>query len=457
MAISKSFDLAGRFAIDHDFSAEILGKRYKLERRIGYGGTASIYAATDVTTKATVAVKVLHPEHDQEQDIVRRFVQEAQIAAQVRHPRLVRAYDLGWLLRRYTVFELVEGRSIAKEIAQEAMPWERTVPIVLDLLDGLAALHARGVAHRDISANNAMIEVEDGAERGRLLDLGYARMIEEDKGLVLTPPDTSTGMMIWGSEGYVAPERFRGRPGDYRADVFSIGALWATMLSGERLPDPHSAEPVSVASRIRLPPPLHAVLLGALDVRDRRHHSAASMAETLRVAMQQLAPPPPAAKRRVHPAVWFAPALGLLAVPAWLAIDVSSPPAVCPAAAATVCPTAAAEPPRAAPDPGPTEPAPDSRILAAAPPEPPAPVPPPPAIHDPDDAPARRGSPRRAPFDLVAALTACKPHATTRLVIAYDPQGPLRVNDEAPAGEMGRCVEDVLARHPPRRATTLRP
>jgi serine/threonine protein kinase len=452
MAMSKTFDLAGRFAIDHDFSSETLGKRYKLERRIGYGGTASIYAATDITTKAPVAVKVLHPEHDQEPDIVCRFMQEAQIAAQVRHPRLVRAYDLGWLGRRYTVFELVEGRSIAKEIAQDAMPWERTVPIVLDLLDGLAALHARGVAHRDISANNAMIEVQDGAEHGRLLDLGYARMIEEDKGLVLTPPDTSTGMMIWGSEGFVAPERFRGRPGDYRADVFSIGALWATMLSGERLPDPQSAEPVSVASRIRLPPPLHAVLLGALDVRDRRHHSAASMAEALRIAVRQVA-----AKRRIRPAVWFAPALGLLVVPAWLAIDVSSPPAVCPAAAATVCPTTAAEPQLAVPDAGSAKPSPDPRILAAAPPGPPAPVSPPPTTQDPDDAPAHRAPPRRAPFDLVAALAACKPHATTRLVIAYDPQGPLRVNDEPPIGEMGRCVEDVLARHPPRQATTLQP
>jgi hypothetical protein len=81
-----------------------------------------------------------------------------------------------------------------------------------------------------------------------------------------------------------------------------------------------------------------------------------------------------AAKRRVHPAVWFAPALGLLAVPAWLAIDVS-PPAVCPAAAAAVCPTTAAEPSRATPDRGSAEPAPDPRLLAAAPPSPPAPGP----------------------------------------------------------------------------------
>jgi serine/threonine-protein kinase len=458
--MSQPFDLAARCAIDHDFTGETLGKRYKLERRIGYGGAASIYAATDITTKAKVAVKVLHPEHNQDQDFVRRFTQEAQIAAQVRHPCLVRAFDLGWFMavvsaetsepRRYTVFELVEGRSIGKAIAESAMAWERTVPIVLDLLAGLAALHAHGVAHRDISPNNAMIEVQEGSERGRLLDLGYARMIEEDKGLVLTPPDTSTGMMFWGSEGYVAPERFRGRPGDYRADIFSIGALWATMLSGEAMPDPRSADSVSVASRITLPDPLHAVLLGALDVRDRRHHSATSMAEALRVAMQQLAAPPPAAKRRVHPAVWIAPALGLLAVPAWLAFDVSSPPAVCPAAAVAVCPTTAAEPPSAAP-------APDPRLLAAAPPEPPAPVTPSPATHDPDDTPADRATRRPAPFDLVAALAACKPHTTTRLVIAYDPKGPLEINDEAPIGEMGRCVEDVLALHPPRQATTLRP
>ena len=66
-----------------------------------------------------------------------------------------------------------------------------------------------------------------------------------------------------------------------RGEAAQIEALLATMLSGERLPDPHNAEPVSVASRIPLPAPLRAVLLGALDVRARRHHSAVSMAETL--------------------------------------------------------------------------------------------------------------------------------------------------------------------------------
>jgi serine/threonine protein kinase len=308
-----------------------------------------------------------------------------------------------------------------------------------------------------------MIEVQDGTERGRLLDLGYARMIEEDKGLVLTPPDTSTGMMIWGSEGYVAPERFRGRPGDYRADVFSIGALWATMLSGERLPDPHNAEPVSVASRIPLPAPLRAVLLGALDVRDRRHHSATSMAEALRVAKRQVA-----AKRRARRAVWFAPALGLLAVPAWIAANVSTAPCECPETVAAACPQVAVDAPAATPAPAVAPPVADPAVPAAGPPEQPTPTPPPPASSDPDvalvhassnldAAPVHAGPSRRVRFDLLAALAACKPHPTTRLVIEYDPGGPLRINDEPPGGEMGRCVERVLARHTPRRATTLRP
>ena len=446
--MSESFDLAARFAIDHDFSGETLGQRYKLERRIGYGGTASIYAATVVATRATVAVKVLHPELDQEPDVRRRFMQEAQIAAQVRHPRLVHAHDLGWLGgRRYTVFELVEGRSIAKAIAQSAMPWERTVPILLDLLDGLAALHARGVAHRDISPNNCMIEVLDGAERGRLLDLGYARMIEEDRGLVLTPPEASTSMMIWGSEGFVAPERFRGRPGDYRADIFSIGALWATMLSGERLPDPHNADPVGVASRIPLPARLRAVLLGALDVRDRRYGGAASMAEALRAAMRDSG-----RWRQARRVLWLAPSLGLLALPAWYASRADSPACACPPApASSVCPSVAPpaishpveallpadSPPNASADKaGPV-------TLVSAPPM--------------EAAPTRRVPPRRDRFDLDAALAACKPHPTTRLVISFNPTTPLRINGEAPQGEMGRCVEDVLRRHPPRQAATLRP
>jgi len=290
---------------------------------------ATIYAAIDMTTKARVAVKVLHPEHDQDVLLVRRFVQEGQIAAQIRHPNLVPSYDLGWVGgRRFIVLELVDGKSLNARIKDRPLPWAQSVPLLLDVLAGLAALHARGVAHRDISTNNCMIEVRDGVERAYLLDLGYARVIE-DRGLVLTPPDASVSKIIYGSEGFIAPERLHGSPGDYRADVFSVGALWCSMLTGMAPPDPMDADPCSALDKVPLPPRLRAVLRGALDVRDRRHHSAASMAVALRAAMKAIA----AGQHRKQRAWWLAPGIGALIFPTWLAVRSGSPTMVCPPAA----------------------------------------------------------------------------------------------------------------------------
>ncbi|HEY0139127.1 MAG TPA: serine/threonine-protein kinase, partial [Nannocystis sp.] len=380
--------------------------------------------------------------------LVRRFAQEGQLAAQIRHPNLVPAYDLGWVGgRRYIVLELVDGTSLNARLKDGPLPWARSVPIVLDVLAGLAALHARGVTHRDISPNNCMIEVRDGTERAYLLDLGYARVIE-DRGLVLTPPDASVSKIIYGSEGFIAPERLHGRPGDYRADVFSVGALWYAMLTGTALPDPMDAEPCSALDKMPLPPRLQAVLRGALDVRDRRHHSAASMAEALRVAMRNIAAPPPWKKR----AWWLAPGLGAVILPTWLVVRSGPPMIDCPRVSTPVQPLAA---PVARPLPA--EPAASGVLQHEAPgePEPAAQVAEEARITGASDN-KRVTAPRRR-FDLSAALAKCKPHPTTRLEVKYDPAGPLKINDDPPQGEMGRCVADVLQRHPPRRAVTLTP
>jgi tRNA A-37 threonylcarbamoyl transferase component Bud32 len=481
--MSEEVDLGLRLAINHDFSGETVGQHYKLNRRIGVGGTASIYAATVTTTMAAAAVKVLHPEHNQHPELVRRFLQEGQLAAQIRHPCLVPAHDLGWIGgRRYTVFELVEGRSLAAQIAEGALPWERTVPLMLDLLAALGALHDRGVTHRDISPNNCMIEVHGDTERGRLLDLGYARVFEDKGGLVLTPPDTSESMIIWGSEGFVAPERLRGHAGDYKADIFSMGALWAAMLNGQRLLDPHHADPVSVAERIPLPAPLRAVLVGALDVRAHRHENAASMAEALRAAVAEVVTAEiaaaeataakvataevttteaPCQRQSTRRVVWLAPALGLLMLPAWFATHVDEAPRVCPPVLADECP--------------PSDPV-GGALAVMVTPAPLAPIRPsalelpPPSTAAPagdaqfdvkaDDGPIAAPDNKRPPrprFDLRAALAKCKPHPTTRLEVKYEPAGPLKINDDPPQGEMGRCVADVLQHHPPRRAVTLTP
>jgi serine/threonine protein kinase len=113
---------------------------------------ATIYAATDQTTKGCVAIKVLHPEHDQSADLVRRFTQEGQLAAQIHHPNLVPANDLGWIGgRHYVVMQLVQGERLPAMMKCKPLPWEQSVRLVLDLLAGLAALHARGVRPRATS------------------------------------------------------------------------------------------------------------------------------------------------------------------------------------------------------------------------------------------------------------------------------------------------------------------
>ncbi len=488
--MSEDVDLGLRFPKNHDFSGKTVGQHYKLNRRIGLGGTASIYAATVTTTMAAVAVKVLHPEHNQDPDLVRRFLQEGQLAAQIRHPCLVPAYDLGWIGGRYTVFELVEGRSLAAQIAEGALPWERTVPLMLDLLAALGALHDRGVTHRDISPNNCMIEVDGDTERCRLLDLGYARVFEDKGGLVLTPPESSESMIIWGSEGFVAPERLRGHAGDYKADIFSMGALWAAMLNGQRLLDARDTDPVSVAERIPLPAPIGAVLVGALDVRARRYDNAATMAEALRTAVADVvaaevaaaevtvaevavaevaaaevtaAEVTPKARQRQSSrrAVWLAPALGLLMLPAWFATHIDEAARVCPPVLADECPSS--DPVVCAPvmvAPAPLAPI---RLPSTAPdvvgdPQ----VEPEPDVNGPERGPVAAQDKKRPPaprlrFDLRAALAKCKPHSTTRLEIKYDPAGPLKINDDPPQGEVGRCIADVMQHHPPRRAVTLTP
>lgn len=92
---------------------------------------ASIYEAVDQRTEATVALKVLHPEHNADAELTQRFTQEARLAAQIRHPNLVAAHDCGWLGgKRFIVLELVQGSSLSALLGNEPLPWQRSVPLV---------------------------------------------------------------------------------------------------------------------------------------------------------------------------------------------------------------------------------------------------------------------------------------------------------------------------------------
>ena len=447
---------------DHDFTGDTLG-RYHLDRRVGCGGVASIYAATCKNTGAIFALKVLHPDYDGDPIAVQRFRQEAQLGAQIRHPNLIPVYDQGWLGgHHFIAMELVEGKTLADVLEGGPIGWERSTAIVCDLLAGLVALHERAVAHRDISPNNCLLEGIGGRERARLFDLSHACVVPdrpEADGLVLGLPPESVPMVIYGTPHFIAPERLRGSPGDFRTDVFSIGALWYTALTGEALPDPRNADPVSVAQRLDLPPALRAVLLGALEVRPRRHHSAASMLGAIGKALENLR----GRRQRLRRLGTFVPLLSLLAVPSWLAQRPTSAEPACPpdpapspasversTSASTVPAKPASEPQgatlTAAPVPGPETPVPAAGSLAPVQ----EPVPASAGAH------SASSSPTAPRFNLRRALAKCKPHPSARIEIEIRPGESVKIDGDRATGELGRCVEGVLAAHPPHRTETIK-
>ena len=225
-----------------------IGGRYRLERRIGHGGMAVVWLATDERLDRPVAIKVLSDTLSADEDYLGRFAREARLAAGLPHPNLVSVYDYDAGERPWLVMEYVEGGDLAalKRIG-EAPPADR---LARELLAALRHIHAAGVLHRDIKPQNVLV---DRYGHARLTDFGIAR-----------PRDgasmTRTGHVV-GTESYMAPEVARGEPATERSDLYALGVVLAdvtTAADGDgvwsltdqlRAPDPE-ARPTSAAEAL---------------------------------------------------------------------------------------------------------------------------------------------------------------------------------------------------------------
>jgi serine/threonine protein kinase len=194
--------------------------RYQLEEPLGHGGMASVYRARDTSLGREVALKVLAENLTGDEDLRKRFLREARLAARLSHPNVVSVYDVGEEEdgRPYIVMELVDGETLAE---RGRVPPDEARALTLEAARGLAHAHEAGLIHRDIKPGNLLVRV-DGTIK--IADFGIARAAE-------TTALTQAGTVL-GTAAYLAPEQALGEEVTPAADVYSLGAVLYELMTG---------------------------------------------------------------------------------------------------------------------------------------------------------------------------------------------------------------------------------
>ena len=159
-----------------NLEGRILGNRYEIIEKVGNGGMATVYKATDLVLKRYVAVKILRDEFTTDEEFIKRFETEAQSAARLVHANIVSIFDVGHEDNiYYIVMELVQGKTL-KEIINEdgVLPWKWSVNIAIQVASALETAHKNNIVHRDIKPHNIII-TEDGI--AKVTDFGIAKAV----------------------------------------------------------------------------------------------------------------------------------------------------------------------------------------------------------------------------------------------------------------------------------------
>ena len=222
---------------------ELIGSRYKVERKLGKGTFAEVYLAKDTVLERNVAVKVLNPRAaaasgkvDREtalRDTIMRFYKEAKLVASLRDERTVSIYDFGSMSdgKLYMAQEFIDGQSL-KALLERERPLSagRTAHILAQTLRSLREAHTYGLLHRDIKPENIMVfDYLGERDQVRVVDFGIAKTLGEESSDL-----TAAGVLV-GTPRYVAPERVTQKELVPASDIYSVGVVGYEVVTGQEL------------------------------------------------------------------------------------------------------------------------------------------------------------------------------------------------------------------------------
>jgi serine/threonine protein kinase len=198
--------------------------KYRIVGRLGRGGMADIYEASDTHLRRRIALKVLRPEVAEHSAHRSRFEQEARSLLALNHPNVVTIHDFGKDRDLfYIVLELLRGETLRQRLERAVIFRREVVCYARQIAEGLAAAHKRGIVHRDLKPENIFITTTG---RIKILDFGLSKQsapFEARHG-------SDSGMLI-GTLAYMAPEQLRRESTDHRADIFAFGTILIEMLT----------------------------------------------------------------------------------------------------------------------------------------------------------------------------------------------------------------------------------
>ena len=236
---------------------ERLGK-YIVSAHIADGAMGAVYEARNGDTRERVAIKVLHPDVEQDEIAVERFKREYETADMFQHPHIVKVLDFGETVdsQHYMTMEYLEGQELGELLrAEGALSPARTLRVLSQVALALEHAHEFGVIHRDLKPGNVYLSRgEDGEDDVRLLDFGSVKLQVE------TGPKLTAFGTTLGSPYYMSPEQAKGLPDvDTRTDVFAVGALLYEMLSGRIAFEAPTVAQILMKIVREMPDPIHSL------------------------------------------------------------------------------------------------------------------------------------------------------------------------------------------------------